>query len=87
MRKSIRVFVEELINSGVQTADEARGFYGVKGKRSRVDMSPDLERKILNTGKEVDNTDQNLPDNQKLYLYQTLFNRLRARAPLSLQIC
>jgi polyhydroxyalkanoate synthesis regulator phasin len=53
VKKNIHVFIDELINSGEQTADEARRFYGVKETNYRIDVPPNMERKILDTRKKV----------------------------------
>ena len=54
VRKSMYKFADELIESSVQTAEEARRFYGVKETRSNIDVPPHLEEKIMDTRRERD---------------------------------
>jgi len=47
MKKSIHKFTDELIESGEQTAEEARRFYGVTETHDRVEVPDGLEGEIL----------------------------------------
>jgi hypothetical protein len=49
MKESINKVADELIESSEQTAEEARRFYGVKETRSKIDVPPHLEEKIMDT--------------------------------------
>jgi hypothetical protein len=49
VKKSINKFADELIESSVQTAEEARRFYGVKETRSNIEVPLNLDEGIMDT--------------------------------------
>jgi polyhydroxyalkanoate synthesis regulator phasin len=49
VKKRIQKFTDELVESGEQTAEEARRFYNVEELSENIEVPPELERKIVST--------------------------------------
>jgi polyhydroxyalkanoate synthesis regulator phasin len=54
VKKRIQKFTDKLVESGEQTAEEARRFYSVENLSKNIEVPSDLERKIYSTRRKRD---------------------------------